>query len=208
MLNQPVRRHCRGLSSSGRSHRCQELFYLLLQPPGIAALPVGEGENRLGGRRGGGGAFRNASDIAADLLCALGRLLDVTGDFLGGRPLFLDGRRDTGGNLPDLVNDGGDVLDGADGVPGLLLHRGDLLADLAGGPGGLVSQAFDFVGHHGEAFSGLSGPCRLDGGVESQKIGLAGDVVDQFHNLANAAGGNGKLLHQLIGLRRFPPRRC
>ena len=56
---------------------------------------------------------------------------------------------------------------------------GDLGGDLVGGLGGLVGQALDLVGDHGEALAGFAGPGRLDGGVQGQQVGLAGDVVDQ-----------------------------
>ena len=51
--------------------------------------------------------------------------------------------------------------------------------------GRLVGQALHLVGHHGEALAGIAGPGRLDGGVQGQQIGLAGDVVDQFDHLAD-----------------------
>ena len=58
------------------------------------------------------------------------------------------------------------------------LHGGNLLRNLVGSLGGLAGQVLDLAGDHGEALAGVSSPGCLDGGVECQKVGLAGDVVE------------------------------
>ena len=73
-------------------------------------------------------------------------------------------------------------------------------ADLVGGPAGLVGQALDLVGDHGEALAGIAGARRLDGGVQRQQVGLAGDVVDQVDHVADLLGG--------LGQRAAPWHRC
>ena len=70
---------------------------------------------------------------------------------------------------------------------GRRLDAGDLLADLAGRLGGLLGQRLHFGRHDREAAAGLAGARRLDGGVERQQVGLAGDGVDQFDDVADAA---------------------
>ena len=87
----------------------------------------------------------------------------------------------------------------ATALAGGALHRGDLGADLLGRLGGLVGQALDLGRHHGEALAGLAGARRLDGGVERQQIGLAGDVVDQADHLADLLRGVGQALDHGVG---------
>ena len=79
-----------------------------------------------------------------------------------------------------------DLLDRADGLLGRSLDAGDLLADLAGRLRGLLGQRLHLGRHHGKAAAGLAGARRLDGGVERQQVGLAGDGVDQFDHVADA----------------------
>ena len=68
------------------------------------------------------------------------------------------------------------------------LDAGDLLADLAGGLRGLLGQRLHLGGDDRKAAAGFAGARRLDGGVERQQIGLAGDGVDQFDDVADAGG--------------------
>ena len=50
---------------------------------------------------------------------------------------------------------------------------------------------------------GFAGPRRLDGGIERQQIGLAGDGVDQFHHVADPRGRLGEFADAVIGLLRL-----
>ena len=76
------------------------------------------------------------------------------------------------------------------------LHRGAghvlVLAyhadDLVGGVAGARSQLPDFVGHHREPSSLLTGPGRLDGGVERQQVGLLGDPADGLDDAGDHQG--------------------
>ena len=116
----------------------------------------------------------------------------IARDFLGIGGLF-DGRR---GDFRDL---GGGGLDAADD---LLQRSGRLVAqlrsfhdalgrflderrDLVGGLVGSLGQLSDLIGHHGESQAVLAGPRRLDGRVEGEQIGLAGDLGDHADDLAN-----------------------
>ena len=62
------------------------------------------------------------------------------------------------------------------------------------------ASAFTSLGDHREAAPGLAGAGGLDGGVERQQIGLLGDVGDQPHHVADAAGGFVELGDGGVGL--------
>jgi hypothetical protein len=53
---------------------------------------------------------------------------------------------------------------------------------------GLIGQLADLVGHHGKTTPRLTGPCRLDGGIEGQQVGLLGDTVDPRGQRLDIAG--------------------
>ena len=91
---------------------------------------------------------------------------------------------------------------GADGFLRRGLDAGDLRADLAGRLRGLLGQRLDLGGDDGEAAAGLAGTRRLDGGVERQQVGLAGDGVDQLDDVADAGGR----LRQLVDAGRWSAR--
>ena len=67
----------------------------------------------------------------------------------------------------------------------------------------MTGQIFHLVGHHGKAFAGLTRACRFDGGVQGQQIGLAGDVIDQLHHLADFVRSRGQRQHHGIGAGGF-----
>ena len=57
--------------------------------------------------------------------------------------------------------------------------------DFLGRLGGLHREHFDFAGNDGEPASGLSGPRRLDGCIESKQVGLAGDRLNELDHVAD-----------------------
>ena len=57
--------------------------------------------------------------------------------------------------------------------------------DFAGGLVRAFGQLADLVGHDGEAHAVLAGAGGLDGGVERQQVGLAGDFGDDADDLAD-----------------------
>ncbi len=77
-----------------------------------------------------------------------------------------------------------------------------------------LGQVAHLVGDHREAASGLAGARGFDGGVEGEQVGLLGDALDHFEDLADVhraavegldvgAGGAdllGKLVHRADGL--------
>ena len=58
----------------------------------------------------------------------------------------------------------------------------------------VLCQGAYLVGHHGKAPSLFTGPCRLDGGVECQQVGLLGDAAYHLQHYADA----GAVLLQLM----------
>gem|GEM_PF-1373386 len=70
------------------------------------------------------------------------------------------------------------LVDGLLGSLNCRLHLGqgatDLLTEMAGSP----RQIPDFIGHHGKPSPGLACPCRLNGSIEGQQIGLFGNSLN------------------------------
>jgi hypothetical protein len=64
----------------------------------------------------------------------------------------------------------------------------DQFLDFLGGIGRPAGQVTHFLGNHGKALAGFTGPRRLDAGIECQQVGLEGDVVDDLENLRNPGG--------------------
>ncbi len=91
----------------------------------------------------------------------------------------------------------------ATGILGRGLNARYLLADLAGGLRGLLGQRLHFGCHHGKATAGLAGARSLDRGVQRQQVGLAGDGIDQFDHVADAACRLRQLTDAAIGLLRL-----
>ena len=105
----------------------------------------------------------------------------------------------------------------ATALVGRALHRQDFAGDLLGRLGGLHRERFHFGGNHREAAPGVAGARRLDGGVERQQIGLAGDILNELDHVADllrhlrqrgnvviggAGIGNGAA-HHLVGLHQL-----
>ena len=82
----------------------------------------------------------------------------------------------------------------------------DLLTDLAGRLRGLLGQRLHFGRDHRKAAAGLAGARRLDGGVQRQQVGLAGDGVDQLDHIADAACRLRQLADAVVGLLRLVDR--
>ena len=88
------------------------------------------------------------------------------------------------------------------GVVGVLHHLDDLTdrhrlgLDVGQGRGGLGRQRLDLLRHHRKAAAGGAGMRRLDGGVERQEIGLAGDRGNQGGDLIDILDGR----HQRRGI--------
>ena len=71
----------------------------------------------------------------------------------------------------------------------LSLYDLDHFADFPGRLGGSLSQCPDFVSHHGKAAPLFAGPGCFDGCVQSQQIGLVGNVLNTFPVVLVALSG-------------------
>ena len=102
----------------------------------------------------------------------------------------------------DALPDGAQVAQGVGHAFGALGHR--LLglvceaANPGGGGGAALRQLADFLGYHREAFALGPGLGGLDGSVEAQEVGLAGDILDDLDGPDDLAcglpdGGNAPL---------------
>ena len=76
----------------------------------------------------------------------------------------------------------------------------DQLLGSLGGLIGLGSQVTDLVSDHGKALAGTAGASGLDSGVQSQNVGLEGDVLDGGNDAADLLRGLGNTAH---GLHHF-----
>ena len=72
-------------------------------------------------------------------------------------------------------------------LPGPLLQGYDVSLDVAGRALRLAGQRPHFIGHHRKAAPSLASPCRFDGRVESEQVGLLGDATDHVEDLADPA---------------------
>ena len=156
-------------------------------------------------RRGteGSNGRPDADDVAGNLGCAAGGVLNVAGDLARRRPLLLHCRGDRGSDLVDLADGLADVPDSADRRRRHLLHAGDLRANFVGGLCGLVGEAFDLGGDHREAAASFAGARGFDSGVERQQVGLRSDHLNQIDHDADAAGVVGQTLHGGVGCAGF-----
>jgi hypothetical protein len=86
----------------------------------------------------------------------------------------------------------------------------DLLADQLAGLARLGGQLPHLVGDDGEAASVLAGPGRLDGGIERQQIGLAGDAGHVHRHALEFVGERSQVAylgeHRHLGVEHFLER--
>ena len=128
-------------------------------------------------------------------------------DFLQARRLLLGRGGDLDHQGADVVDLGGDGLEGRAGLADQAHAVLDLGAgavdqglDLLGGLGRTLSQGPDFRGDDRKAATALARPRRLNPGVQSQKIGLEGDLVDDADDLADLTRAVFDLLHGFDGV--------
>jgi hypothetical protein len=60
--------------------------------------------------------------------------------------------------------------------------------DVFRGGAGVLCEFADFVGDDRETAAGFSGASGFDGGVESEQVGLLGDVVDDVDDFGDFQG--------------------
>ena len=142
----------------------------------------------------------STATIFAGLLRGVG---DVVGDVERRRALLLDRARDRRGVGADLLDAFLDAADRVNRALGGGLHRRNLLGDVLGRLAGLQRERFHLGGDHREAAAGFAGARRLDGGVEREQIGLAGDLLDQIDDVADLLRRIGQSGEFVVG-RRAP----
>jgi len=57
--------------------------------------------------------------------------------------------------------------------------------DVLGGLGRLTGKRLNLARDHSKSPAGFAGARRLDGRIQRKQIGLAGNVADQFHRIAD-----------------------
>src|SRR5450432_1472986 len=157
----------------------------------------------LGG--GGAGVLGGTGDAAHGLGAALrlvGGALNPLGDLGDCLVLLLDGGRHRDRDGGDFLDDVVDLPDRLRGVGDRRLDGTDLAGDLLGGLGGLPGERLHLRGDDREALAGFAGPRCLDGGIEGEQIGLAGNRLNEPDHLADTGGGAAELRHGLDGAPR------
>jgi hypothetical protein len=102
---------------------------------------------------------------------------------LSGENGLLEHRRGRRHQLADVARLAGPLFRRHDRRIGLVLDAGDDRADGFGRAHRPLGELSHLRRYHGEALSRLAGARRLDRGVESEQVGLPGDVVDQLEDL-------------------------
>ncbi|MNV69466.1 hypothetical protein D3C71_1623780 [compost metagenome] len=86
-------------------------------------------------------------------------------------------------------------------MTGIIVDQLDGGVNLLGGGAGDFRQLADFAGYNGEAAAMLANPGRLDGSIQGQQIGLAGDLVDDLDHFPDLPRRIHERLHGTVGLR-------
>src|ERR1700688_311696 len=129
--------------SGGAAQAGQEAIDAFEQRGGVRAEVTGGGED-IGARRARlVGSRAGAGDVDRDSAGAGGSLLHAARNLAGRRILFLDRRRDGGGDAADLPDGFADAADRGDATAGGRLDRRDLPGDLLGGLRGLAGHGLD-----------------------------------------------------------------
>lgn len=139
----------------------------------------------------------------AAIVDQLGHAGHVVGDAGGDHRLFLYRRGDRVGAFHQPVDAFLYLLHGLGDVLGNGLDALDFVVDFSGGVFRLRGEAFDFVGHHGEAAAGIASTGGLDSRVQCQQVDLAGDVLDEGRDCAHRLGGLHQLADRAAGIFRL-----
>ena len=156
-------------------------------PPEYEQKASSESELRdtLRSLAGLGRRVSDTGDVVADVVGAAGRLLGVSRNLPCRGRLLLDRGRDRAGDLVDLSDGRRHMLHRFRHIARGAAYGRDLAGDLLGRLRGLVGKVLHFRSDDRKPLARLARPRRLDGGVERQKVGLPGDVVDQAHDVAD-----------------------
>ena len=145
----------------------------------------------------------HVDDVGHDFLDLERGIGGAAGDFLGGGHLLVGGVGDLLGASSDAADRLADLVDRADRVLARLLDLDDLRRNFLGRARGLVGQRLDLGGDDGKPLAGLAGAGGLDGRVQRQQIGLAGDLVDQADDIADFLRGLVENHDAFVRLRRL-----
>ena len=106
-------------------------------------------------------------------------------DIARDRILFFNGGGNCTRHAIHALNGVGHFLHGAHRIAGGRLNGGDLRADLFRRARGLRCQGLHFGCHNREALAGITSTRGFNRGIQSKKIGLAGDIGDQPHHITD-----------------------
>ena len=87
-----------------------------------------------------------------------------------------------------FLNHGRALVHVVDSFARLLLDALDQVGNFLGGLRGFFRELADFLGDDGESKAVFAGARRFDRGVERQQVGLLGEIVDHFDDLADVVG--------------------
>ncbi|MNF91634.1 hypothetical protein D3C84_742420 [compost metagenome] len=136
----------------------------------------------------GVGALGNIADLTFDACREAGNVFQVLAGVLD----LLDTDVEVAGQLPDLLHH----------LRGALLDIGHHLADFAGRRRCARGQAANLVGDDCEPATVLPGPCRFDGRVQCQQIGLAGNGLDHQRDPLDIVAAQAQGFDQLTTVAR------
>ena len=152
----------------------ERVFYLAHQP--FEQLGRGGPLTLLGGELVGG---------LADLLNGAVNLVRRRFLLLGGQDRFLRHRQRRRHQLADLAGVPGALLGGHDRRVRFVLDPADDQADRVGRANRPFGEFAHLGGNDRESLARLARPGGFDGRVQRQQVGLPGEVVDQFEDLAD-----------------------
>ncbi len=139
-------------------------------------------------------------DAAVEARGALGRRLGAAADFLDRLDLLVRTQRHRARYAGDAADDVAHLLHRAHRRLGGAFDFRDLAGNVARRGAGALGQRLDLIGDHGEAAPILAGARRLDGRIEGEQAGLAGNAGDEADDFADPRRRSRQPRETLIGL--------
>ena len=146
--------------------------------------------------RGGGHLFGGAGVLLDNAV----QLLNGLADLLGAAVLLAAGCADLLHQFGGLLDVRHHLVQHLSGPFGHLDTATGKFTDLAGSGLAALGQFADLGGDNSETFAMLTGPGCLDGGVQGQQVGLAGDFLDDRDLGGDLFHGADRLGHRLATL--------
>ena len=152
-----------------------------------------------------GGADNRISyllNVVRDSISGCGLFFCRCGNLLNLNLHFIDSRKNVFQCLAGLVGTG-DVLfnfmftftHGPYRFVRILLNTFNHDTDISCGPGSPVSQGPHLVGNNSKTTPLLAGPCRFNGSIKSQQIGLIGNIFNSTYNITDLLRSDSKRLY-------------